>query len=580
MFEMVWAMAGIVVTWVVVLAVFTGIGLGFRRLWGLRGITAEGVLESFWIGLVLAVLVLSLWHLAWPVRWPVQAVLAIGGLAGLLGSWRPLWAWLQSVVRRHRGALAAAGVLAVVLSNRALGPCTTHDSGLYHLNAVRWTTLFPIIPGLGNLHGPLAYNNAGLQIAALLEVGPWYGRSSHLVNPLYLLVLSFHIVLAASRLVRPESGSPVAKVYWLFLVTPVVLMLNRSWAASHSVEVLVAVVLLVAGGRMLAFLTEGSLPDRRGDFAVLVITVLLAFAVCVKLSSLAMAAVAGVVVTWAYIARCRRIGRGAGGLGWILGLPGAVLLVWLGRGVILSGYILYPFPLGALPVAWRMPDELVGQVRQAIIDEAFWRIHVDGVLDWVGHLGREVLMPTVIGLVSLAVVARRRSRLDAASRRAWLVVISVLPAIVIWAITAPQKRFAFFLFWILAGVTGAMALEAAGLLKARRHRIAVAVVLLAVGVVNVTPSKVFYGPGTDGGLHPALTEEMTTYVTNSGLVLYVPKTGRQCWDSPLPCTPCPRPDLRLRRAGELGSGFVIDPSLAASPTRPATRQPAAPPGDD
>jgi hypothetical protein len=107
------------------------------------------------------------------------------------------------------------------------------------------------------------------------------------------------------------------------------------------------------------------------------------------------------------------------------------------------------------------------------------------------------------------------------------------------------------------------------MLEVRRRRITVAVVLLAVGAASVKPFDVFYGPGPDGGLHPALTAPMATYATAGKLVLYVPQKGKQCWDSPLPSTPYPRPDLRLRRPGDLASGFVIDPSLTAPSTQPS-----------
>ncbi|MGH7657841.1 MAG: hypothetical protein ACREL6_06365, partial [Gemmatimonadales bacterium] len=44
----------------------------------------------------------------------------------------------------------------------------------------------------------------------------------------------------------------------------------------------------------------------------------------------------------------------------------------------------------------------------------------------------------------------------------------------------------------------------------------------------------------------------------SGLILNTPARGMLCWDAPLPCTPHPAPNLRLRRPGDLGGGFVTD----------------------
>ena len=41
------------------------------------------------------------------------------------------------------------------------------------------------------------------------------------------------------------------------------------------------------------------------------------------------------------------------------------------------------------------------------------------------------------------------------------------------------------------------------------------------------------GPGEDDGFHHTPKVMLKPFVTESGLVLNVPKTGNQCWDAPL-----------------------------------------------
>jgi hypothetical protein len=56
------------------------------------------------------------------------------------------------------------------------------------------------------------------------------------------------------------------------------------------------------------------------------------------------------------------------------------------------------------------------------------------------------------------------------------------------------------------------------------------------------------------------------FVTASGLVVNVPARTydpppgmpNACWRAPIPCTPNPAPNLRLRRPGDLASGFAVD----------------------
>ena len=56
----------------------------------------------------------------------------------------------------------------------------------------------------------------------------------------------------------------------------------------------------------------------------------------------------------------------------------------------------------------------------------------------------------------------------------------------------------------------------------------------------------------------------------TGLVVQFPGQSQCCWDGPLPCTPDPSPGLRLRRDGDLGSGFVLDPAVSRTPAAKAS----------
>src|ERR1022692_4150989 len=45
-------------------------------------------------------------------------------------------------------------------------PSLTYDDGLYYLQTIKWIQEFPIVVGLGNLHGRLAYNSQDFIILA------------------------------------------------------------------------------------------------------------------------------------------------------------------------------------------------------------------------------------------------------------------------------------------------------------------------------------------------------------------------------------------------------------------------------
>ena len=45
--------------------------------------------------------------------------------------------------------------------------------------------------------------------------------------------------------------------------------------------------------------------------------------------------------------------------------------------------------------------------------------------------------------------------------------------------------------------------------------------------------------------------------TSSGLIVYVPVSGDQCWDAPIPCTPYYSSKLELRMPEKLSRGFYM-----------------------
>ncbi|MGH9418878.1 MAG: hypothetical protein ACRD3J_02800, partial [Thermoanaerobaculia bacterium] len=61
---------------------------------------------------------------------------------------------------------------------------------------------------------------------------------------------------------------------------------------------------------------------------------------------------------------------------------------------------------------------------------------------------------------------------------------------------------------------------------------------------------------------PVITRE-----TASGLTVYVPVSGEQCWNAPLPCTPYFSANLALRVKGDMSSGFVNQGALPVRSSR-------------
>jgi hypothetical protein len=189
-----------------------------------------------------------------------------------------------------------------------------------------------------------------------------------------------------------------------------------------------------------------------------------------------------------------------------------------------------------------------------------------GRLDWLGPWLAsvrdnrvDVLAPlglAAVGAAALAIAWRDRERRQVAASLA-PVLLPPLASLAIWFVTAPAIRFLGASLWLLAALGTAVAAAALG---GRAARVAAALAaLLAAGVLSGAARRgsLLVEPAY-GGFHATPEPALDTFTTRSGLVLLVPR-DRDCYYAPLPCTPEPRAELRLRRPGDLASGFVRDP---------------------
>jgi hypothetical protein len=555
--EMIAAMTVVLASWAALAALLVGTGLLARRAWGLRGNDVGASAAAFWTGLAIAVGLLQLWHLLLPAGPAALGLLAAAAAAGFALAGRGLLRSLGDAARRHKLAAVAMALLALWLANRATGPCRHTDSGLYHLQVVRWYRQYPVVPGLGNLHVRYASNNANLLLAAATDAGPLRDRSAHVVNSLLICALLAHAVAGAARLRSADHARRARGAFDAALLVMGLQMSNHWMVSSHSTDVLPAVCSAVAASHLVALLLGGDRDDRRRGGRTVLVVALLAAAVCGKLTAapFALAATALVAVWWL------RAGRpgGARTVLWALAAVGLLLGPWVAHGLILSGWAVYPLPVLSTGADWRVPVDLVRSEWDYIAGSG----RSFGVLtSWnawkalAGRWQRDVLVPAGVALVAAGAWALLRLRRRPGRKSApWVMLLPTAAAIAAWLAVSPQRRLGFHLIWIAAGTLLAMLAAAARPRPGRRTLTLLLAVWAALGVANL---KKFYTPPAAGGFHPTPSADLREVRTRWGLRVPV-APGGYCWDAPIPCTPHAHRNLRLRRERDLSSGFRIQP---------------------
>ncbi len=316
--------------------------------------------------------------------------------------------------------------LFLILENATQRP-TNPDTNLYHAQAIRWIETYPAVPGLGNLHGRLAFNSAWLVTNALFSFSFLGLRSFHLSAGFLSLVACFIFwqglaALAAGRF----SASNLLKTGFLFLTFYVLGGELSSPGTDLPVSLLIWLVAVLWLEK-----TEDEQP-----YHLPLIGLLAFFAVTIKLSALPL-----LLILLPYLRSNKRR------LLWLAACGLLVMLPFVLRNVILSGYLVYPYPsLDLFSVDWKIPPEIAEKDRQRIIE--FGRfvgagdIHApfsEWFLYWLSRqsLNRRVLFFAALLTPLAGIPLRFRPR---PVWGGWLVMVGGL---LFWLASAPDFRFGY-----------------------------------------------------------------------------------------------------------------------------------------
>src|SRR5262245_268247 len=445
------AMFAVTLTWAVMASVFIGLGLMARRLLRVPGPHSDSAFSHFFVGWGVSIAFLELWHFFLRVDWRASVIIAAVGGFGLVSSTSDWCTWLHRCRKMDKKIAlysVPAALLAIMwLSNQAIGPPKNYDTGLYHLNVIRWTTTYPIVPGLGNLHGNFAFNNSSLLYLAMLEIPPWQTMSRHFGNGLIILVLLLQIILSLPRL-RQLSRPSSIRDFFLVLVLLPTLFIGASNASSASTDVAVFVLGIVLTSQLLNLAFRPVEASDHDEFLVFSICFLSAIGVTAKLSFLASAFTISAAALAIYVARRRRVPKETGrrSILPIVAMSAAVVLVpHLTRNVLLSGSIMYPSPLGPFPVDWRIPEPVVRNAQNGLWAWARrpgvpW-VDVLGNWNWLGSWAKGAIVdrwnvqaPAMLAVLGGLVLLYHAVTIGwtTITWRRWLLVLPVLLSIAFW----------------------------------------------------------------------------------------------------------------------------------------------------
>jgi hypothetical protein len=551
----------VLLAWCLFLPALCGVGFALVRLF--PGPPARIELSlSFWLGATGTAALLIAWHLCFPVDGWVWILLGPVAAAGLFLEWRERkGALLRWLGERPIHSLAVAA-FAFWLATRAASSNGCPDDGLYYTQTVRWSTLYPAVPGLANLHPLLAFNNAYHLLVAAVGVGPLRFRGDNVANGLLMTAVFAACSSGLFRVLDPRRRATAADLFAALLLGPA---LDLSVSAELSCPAADFAVYMTGTGLLLSGLRpvlEGAPTETRRLGALIVAcagaVILKQSLVCVALPVVLFAGAHWAVSQRPKAGELHRMAGFAFAAGLVIGVP------WIAHGVVLSGYPLFPSPWPELGLSWQMDHEIIAWIYKWVNAFARWPGHSDAEVAASGWAGkwfarewlnnRAFLLPAVLAgaagiALAAAVLSGRRS-----SRNCLAALAPVALGLVIWWVLAPDTRFAGPLLWATADLLALAAASAFWPSLDGRVRVAVAIGALAIAAgafAAWTPSFVWRREFPElrhnrGHARVRLLSGETVELND--------REG--CWDPPCGLAPL---DPRLRKPGDWRAGFTRAP---------------------
>lgn len=433
-------MLTVLCSWILISIIFLSIGDFLAEVFNRVTSRNESysLIDTFVLGLFSLVIPLGLVSLWLPVNhWVLFGLLVFSILYWLFRYNRlkclshDLWSSFKSYSPLNRALFV---VVILSLATYAIWSATIFDASYYHHQFVRWIEEYGTVPGLANLELRFGFNSNYLLLSAPFTLRFIFGEPVYLIQSLLSAYIVCWIISYTIKTNHSLKGFVLLVIYLLFF-SFLVHALHDS-----STDVIPALISFYLACRIILY------PKELSNKYLLYVLVPIAL-VTFKLS------IAPFAIISLYIFYVILKQKDYRALATLIFLASLVIIPWLIRNVIISGYLIFPLDtVNFFSFDWQVPDFVSGWERVAITNCArdvfvdlvtfgfFFR--VGGVMHhkmwFINDLLIVILYLSAILSFPIAIYSYLKKKIEI---EVYVVYIALLFSIVFWAISAPDFRF-------------------------------------------------------------------------------------------------------------------------------------------
>jgi hypothetical protein len=439
-----------------------------------------------------------------------------------------------------------------------------YDSGFYHAQAILWENSYGVVKGLANLVNTLGFNSHFFLLSSLFNFSFLDIQYYHIVNSFIFLVFTYFCIRRYLDLSYKGNNLSLLLIFLYFIC----FYQFAKEISSPTPNIYVGIYIWISLFLIFEKIYTNEL--NKLDFEFYSILIFICTLLTIKQSSLPIL-LAGLYFIWIFKNRTSI-------LSIIFILSIVIIFPWIIRNVILTGYLVYPFPyLDLFNFDWKVPYDHVIEHKNWIyswnrIMFYHWsEVKNMGFMDWfpiwffdqTNFLDQVLFCLTLFSPFSifLAIRANINKVNSVILIQYFLFWLISFVGVLYWFYFAPafSKGWGFI---YLCGIFPLVLLIPKQLLKLKYSKYSIVSILVILLFVNGRFPVLKYSGLSTVKKYNLLNPEKYKVpphkvVAVNGLNIYVPLISDQCWNLPLPCSFYINDNLSLRTS-YLGDGFRID----------------------
>lgn len=542
----------------IALLLFICFGFFTTKLFSLESTSYEKIL----IGLIVVNTLTSSISIFTPISFQILIYFIVAAFLLLFYIKNELAELHKTILSNYHIVLFSSPFLLIGFSVALLEP-SVFDSGLYHIQSIKWIEEYPTIPGLANLHHRFGFNPTVFNLSALTALTNLFHQELFSINYVLFLIFTIYVTHKLYHVIKYNGLNNYAIFYSIFFY---VLLLLSTHISSPSPDFISATFLLFIFLRIIEIQYSN---NKNTLHAFIPIILLSTYCIMAKLSTIPVAIVI-IYIFYSYRSEWKQLLQISIGLFFIC-------LPWFIKTIILTGWILYPFAgLDLFDVDWKVPTEVVEHLNAEIVgwarcpnDYYYEAAHMPFAkwipIWWSGLtiytkllvIG-SIVLPITIYIGQLFKIFPTKNLLN-------LVLITAFSGVCFWFFTAPDFRFGQ-IFILMGLCTPLLYLNPSFSLLKNQNSIQKQLLFTVICfLLLVKFTRNTYGFNAVKIVHAYSDNFITPAKINSanasfisedidGHKIYTALQDGRCFDHKLPCRPLFAASIELRGA-TLSTGF-------------------------